>query len=96
MYNNCFVDLFFVVTSDAFDVSELKNSKYLLLSPYTISSFYNSGKLPAKYSPTGTDARFEVTPDLAFLIKNYVFWGEVVQVFSDEVREAFNNKKFRE
>ena len=88
--NKCFVDLFFVVTSDSFDVSSLKNSKYLLLPPSIIRDFYNSRILPAQYSPTGTNMRFEVTHDLARIIDK--MW-DVVGLFSNEVREAFADRK---
>lgn len=87
----CFVDLYFVVTSEEFDLSELKNSKYLVLSPHQIKEFARIGELPKEVSDKEFGA-FEVTPDLEYMI-NSPEWDNEITKFSLRVKEAFANKK---
>lgn len=95
----CFVDLYFVIASKKFDLSELKNSKYLLLPPQLI-------KRCAKMKCLTQDMRqeiqshnpnidlndisnhFDVTPDLDFII-NSPEWESEIETFSDRVKAAF-------
>lgn len=86
----CFVDLYFVVTSEEFDLSELKNSKYLVLYPHQIKKFAKIGELPQTVSSKECGA-FEVTPDLEYMI-NSPEWDNEITKFSIRVKEAFANK----
>lgn len=83
----CFVDLYFVVTSEEFDLSELKNSKYLVLPPQQIKEFAKTGELPKEVSEKECGA-FEVTPDLEYII-NSPEWDNEITKFSIRVKEAF-------
>lgn len=83
----CFVDLYFVVTSEEFDLSELKNSKYLVLPPQKIKEFAKIGELPKDVSDKECGA-FEVTPDLEYII-NSPEWDNEITKFSLRVKEAF-------
>lgn len=83
----CFVDLYFVVTSEEFDLSELKNSKYLVLPPQKIKEFAKIGELPKEVSDKECGA-FEVTPDLEYII-NSPEWDNEITKFSIRVKEAF-------
>lgn len=86
----CFVDLYFVVTSEEFDLSELKNSKYLVLYPYEIKEYAKTGELPKEVSNKEFGA-FEVTPDLEYML-NSPEWDNEITKFSIRVKEAFANK----
>lgn len=83
----CFVDLYFVVTSEEFDLSELQNSKYLVLPPQKIKEFAKIGELPKEISDKECGA-FEVTPDLEYII-NSPEWDNEITKFSIRVKEAF-------
>lgn len=83
----CFVDLYFVVTSEEFDLSELQNSKYLVLPPQKIKEFAKIGELPKEVSDKECGA-FEVTPDLEYII-NSPEWDNEITKFSIRVKEAF-------
>ncbi len=83
----CFVDMYFVVTSEEFDLSELKNSKYLVLPPQKIKEFAKTGELPKEVSDKECGA-FEVTPDLEYII-NSPEWDNEITKFSIRVKEAF-------
>lgn len=83
----CFVDLYFVVTSEEFDLSELENSKYLVLPPQKIKEYAKIGELPKEASDKECGA-FEVTPDLEYMI-NSPEWDNEITKFSIRVKEAF-------
>lgn len=83
----CFVDLYFVVTSEEFDLSELQNSKYLVLPPEKIKEFAKNGILPKEVSDKECGV-FEVTPDLEYII-NSPEWDNEITKFSLRVKEAF-------
>ena len=85
----CFVDLYFVVVSKDFDLQELKNSKYIVLSPQRIKEYAKKGYLPKDASDKEYGA-FEVTPDLAFLIDSPE-WDNEITKFSLRVKDAFSN-----
>lgn len=86
LYANCFVDLFFVITSKDFDVSELKNAKYLVLPPHDVQNCYRSGEL-TRGGKTEAE-RFDVTPDLEELLSNAV-WDNEITKFANNVKLAF-------
>ena len=85
----CFVDLYFVITSERFDLSELKNSDYLVLFPYQIKQFAKAGLLPKEVSEKEAGA-FEVTPDLQYMLDSPE-WDNEITKFSLRVKEAFEN-----
>ena len=85
----CFVDLYFVITSERFDLSELKNSDYLVLFPYQIKQFAKAGLLPKEVSEKEAGA-FEVTPDLQYMLDSSE-WDNEITKFSLRVKEAFEN-----
>lgn len=95
----CFANLYFVVTSEEFDLSELKNSKYLVMLPNMLKKCAKEGWIteesaekirsenPKLEVSTG---RFEVTPDLDYMI-NSPEWDNEITKFSIRVKEAFAN-----
>lgn len=96
----CFANLYFVVASEEFDLSELKNSKYLVMTPNMLKKCAKRGEItkedaeeirienPKLEVVTG---RFEVTPDLNYMI-NSPEWDNEITKFSIRVKEAFANK----
>lgn len=93
----CFVNLYFVVTSEEFDLSTLKNSKYLVMEPSMIKVCAKKGEITAedaeKIRAENPDlevaaGRFEVTPDLSYMI-NSPEWDNEITKFSIRVKEAF-------
>ncbi len=95
----CFADLYFVVTSEEFDLSELKNSKYLVMAPNMLKRCAKEGWITEEsaeeirrenpYLEVVT-GRFEVTPDLDYMI-NSPEWDNEITKFSIRVKEAFAN-----
>ena len=95
----CFANLYFVVASEEFDLSELKNSKYLVMTPSMLKKCTKCGEItkedaeeirienPKLEVATG---RFEVTPDLNYMI-NSPEWDNEITKFSIRVKEAFAN-----
>lgn len=97
----CFVNLYFVVASEEFDLSELKNSKYLVMEPSLIKECAKSGKISmetvAKIKEQNSElevlpGRFETTPDLSYMI-NSPEWDNEITKFSIRVKEAFADKQ---
>lgn len=93
----CFVNLYFVVASEEFDLSTLKNSKYLVMEPSMIKVCAKKGEITAedakKIRAENPDleiatGRFEVTPDLSYMI-NAPEWDNEITKFSIRVKEAF-------
>lgn len=93
----CFANLYFVVTSEEFDLSLLKNSEYLVMEPSLIKECAKKGAItkeivekikienPELDVSTG---RFEVTPDLSYMISSPE-WDNEITKFSIRVKEAF-------
>ena len=86
----CFIDLYFVVTSEVFDLNELENSKYLVLSTSQIKKYMKEGILPKEISEKEAGA-FEVTPDLEYII-NSPEWDNEITKFSLRVEKAFSHE----
>ena len=95
----CFVDLYFSITSKNFDLTELKNSKYLVLPPQLIKRCAVLKQLTPEirqeiqYHNPNIDLNdisnhFDVTPDLDFII-NSPEWDSEITKFSIRVSEAF-------
>ena len=95
----CFVDLYFTIASKDFDLNELKNSKYLLLTPQLIKQCAKSKYLSREmrqsikqHNPNinldDISDLFEVTPDLEYII-NCPEWDNEITKFSFRVKEAF-------
>lgn len=98
----CFVDFYFVIASRELDLNELKNSKYLVLSPGTIKECFKlktindaMKKRIAKDNPdievAEIPTRFDVTPDLEYMI-NSPEWDNEITKFSIRVKEAFEGE----
>ena len=93
LYANCFVDLFFVITSKDFDVSELKNAKYLVLPPHKVKECYLSGELIRDNNKDRAE-RFDVTPDLKALLTDVSgVWDNEITKFANNVRLAFDKSE---
>lgn len=95
----CFADLYFVITSETFNLYELKNSKYLVMKPDMIKECAKAGRISEeivqrikKENPHMDilPGRFEVTPDLEYMI-NSPEWDNEITKFSIRVKEAFIN-----
>lgn len=95
----CFADLYFTITSKNFDLSELKNSKYLVLPPQLIKRCAKERVLSddllneiQSYNPnvdlSDISDHFDVTPDLDYII-NSPEWDNEITKFSIRVEEAF-------
>lgn len=93
----CFVDFYFVIASEEFRLDELKNSKYLVLSPGMIKECAKMRILDQQMqerikneNPENSEipSRFEVTPDLEYMI-NSPEWDNEITKFSIRVKEAF-------
>lgn len=96
----CFANLYFVITSEEFELSELKNSKYLVMSPDMIKMFARKGEITfedveiIKVENPEMDiavGRFEVTPDLNYMISSPE-WDNEITKFSIRVKEAFSKE----
>lgn len=96
----CFANLYFVITSEEFELSELKNSKYLVMSPDMIKMFARKGEITSDdieiiraENPEMDIAvgRFEVTPDLNYMISSPE-WDNEITKFSIRVKEAFSKE----
>lgn len=95
----CFANLYFVVASEEFDLSELKNSKYLVMTPNMLKKCTKRGEITNEDAEEirmenpkleVTTGRFEVTPDLSYMI-NSPEWDNEITKFSIRVKEAFAN-----
>ena len=95
----CFANLYFVVASEEFDLSELKNSKYLVMTPNMLKKCTKRGEITSEDAEEirienpkleVTTGRFEVTPDLNYMI-NSPEWDNEITKFSIRVKEAFAN-----
>lgn len=95
----CFVDLYFTITSKNFDLTELKNSKFLVLPPHLIKHCATTKQLTQKirdeiklHNPNvdlnDISNHFDVTPDLEYII-NSPEWDSEITKFSLRVKEAF-------
>lgn len=93
----CFVDFYFVIASEEFNLDELKNSKYLVLSPGMIKECVRMETLDKNMrdrirdeNPESSEipGRFKVTPDLEYMI-NSPEWDNEITKFSIRVKEAF-------
>lgn len=98
----CFVDFYFVITSRELDLNELKNSKYLVLSPGTIKECFRlktiNDAMKKRIVEDNPDikvaeipTRFDVTPDLEYMI-NSPQWDNEITKFSIRVKEAFEGE----
>lgn len=96
----CFANLYFVVTSEEFDLSELKNSSYLVMKPHMIKECAKKGEITEESANKIREenpelkvmpGRFEVTPDLSYMI-NSPEWDNEITKFSIRVKEAFADK----
>lgn len=98
----CFVDLYFTITSKNFDLTELKNSKYLVLPPQIIKQCAKQKQLTSemrqeiqRHNPNisldDISDHFDVTPDLEYII-NSPEWDSEITKFSIRVKEAFSQK----
>lgn len=99
----CFVDLYFTITSKNFDLTELKNSKYLVLPPQVIKQCAKLRHLNSEMrqviqehnpniSLVDISDHFEVTPDLEYII-NSPEWDSEITKFSIRVNEAFSQRE---
>lgn len=95
----CFVDLYFTITSKNFDLTELKNSKFLVLPPQLIKRCATTKQLTQEirdeiqlHNPNvdlnDISNHFDVTPDLEYII-NSPEWDSEITKFSLRVKEAF-------
>ena len=75
----CFANLYFVVTSEQFDLSLLKNPKYLVMEPSLIKECAKKGSITEEVAKKIKEenpeldvstGRFEVTPDLSYMISS--------------------------
>lgn len=93
----CFANLYFVVTSEQFDLSLLKNSEYLVMEPSLIKECAKKGSITEEVAKKIKEenpeldvstGRFEVTPDLSYMISSPE-WDNEITKFSIRVKEAF-------
>ena len=96
----CFVELYFSITSENFDLNELKNSKYLVLPPELIKQCATTKQLTdeireeiKKHNPNidlnDISNHFYITPDLDYIISSPE-WDSEITKFSLRVRDAFS------
>lgn len=93
----CFVDAYLSIVSEKFDVKELKNSKFALITPQELQYCVQHKKAGFTirdgvryYDKDAEEKDFNVTFDLRNLVDNEI-WNSVVQ-FSTRVKDAFSNK----
>ena len=92
----CFVDAYLCIVSEDFDVSNLKNSKYALLTPNELKrcvvrrsiKLNRNREYDAEF---GLEEEFKPTSDLAILVESAI-WEDIVTEFAKRVRETFSGE----
>lgn len=90
----CFVDAYLCIVSEDFDISNLKNSKYALLTPNELKrcvvrrsiKLNENREYDAEF---GLEEEFKPTSDLAYLVESAI-WDDIVTEFAKRVRETFS------
>lgn len=93
----CFVDAYLCIVSKDFEIKDLENSKYALLTPNELKRcvLRRSIKMNEKreYDPeNGVEEEFNPTSDLAYLVESSI-WDDIVTEFARRVKETFQKRQ---